>query len=466
MTDMLPQQKWFPVVLNLNEGCVIVIGGGDVALNKTRLLLDCGAYVHILAPSFSEALLSLKKNAQLRLVTLDELTYTSIEPYIKQARLIYIATDDALLNTQLHEKMLHQPIPVCCVDDPKYSNFITPAIVRRGSVQIAISTGGGSPVLARYIRYLIERVLPHGLPRLAHFMSVFRIKVTSITSNIGLRRHIWERFLASPGAEYAQQGDFGKAQEVLSATIKEDGNKKLGEIWLVGAGPGNPDLLTLAALRLLQQADSILYDNLVNPEILDYSRRDAQCIYVGKQKGHHVLSQEEIHYELIKRARRGERVLRLKGGDPFVFGRGGEEMSAIVKAGINVRIIPAITAANGCASYAGIPLTYRGCAQQCLFITGHARPGHDLDISWDAVALKNQTIVIYMGLTHIESLCRQLIAHGLPKDWPAAIVSNGTLASQRVVAGTLTNLPHFARIYNVTSPALVIIGEVIKHRLT
>jgi uroporphyrin-III C-methyltransferase/precorrin-2 dehydrogenase/sirohydrochlorin ferrochelatase len=247
--------------------------------------------------------------------------------------------------------------------------------------------------------------------------------------------------------------------------ILDQGHARTGEVWLVGAGPGNPDLLTLAALRLMQDADSVLYDNLVGPDILNYVRRDAERVFVGKQTNNHTLPQDGINAELIRRAKAGERVLRLKGGDPFIFGRGGEEIEALMAAGVPFRIIPGISAANGCAAYAGIPLTHRDCAQACLFITGHARADGTLNLAWETIALRSQTIVIYMGLTLVAQLCARLVEHGLPADWPAAIVEGGTLPHQRVLSGTLSTLPQQVADNHITSPALIIVGQVVQHRV-
>lgn len=456
------QTSWFPIVLRMEGAHVLVVGGGNVAANKVQLLVPTGAQIEVLSASLTPELQQLSESGAITHV-LAEVSAQDVQKRLAHCRLVYVATNDATLNHELAALCQAANVPVCAVDDPAVSSFITPALSIRGAVQVAVSTGGAAPVLARRLRARIEEVLPAGLHRLAEFMQSKRLALRTQIPQTSERRHVWERFLDGKGQHLALAGDYQAAEQEL-ARLTQDPTPQ-GEVWLVGAGPGNPDLLTLAALRLMQDADSVLYDNLVSTDVLNYVRRDAERVFVGKQRNRHTLPQNGINDELIRRAKAGERVLRLKGGDPFIFGRGGEEMEALVAAGVSFRIVPGISAANGCAAYAGIPLTHRDCAQACLFITGHSRADGTLELAWDKIALKGQTVVIYMGLTMLPFLCQQLQAHGLPAHWPAALVEHGTTVDQRVYEGTLDTLPTLAATHKVTSPTLVIIGEVVRHRV-
>lgn len=456
------QTSWFPIVLRMEGAHVLVVGGGNVAANKVQLLVPTGAKIEVLSASLTPELQSLSESGAITHV-LAEVSAQDVQQRLAHCRLVYVATNDAALNRQLATICQAANVPVCAVDDPAISSFITPALSIRGAVQIAVSTGGAAPVLARRLRARIEEILPAGLHRLAEFMQSKRLPLRELLPQTSERRHVWERFLDGKGQHLALEGKIQAAEQELERLTKD--HTLQGEVWLVGAGPGNPDLLTLAALRLMQDADTVLYDNLVGPDILNYVRRDAERVFVGKQRNRHTLPQEGINDELIRRAKAGERVLRLKGGDPFIFGRGGEEMEALVAAGVPFRIVPGISAANGCAAYAGIPLTHRDCAQACLFITGHARADGTLELAWEKIALRGQTVVIYMGLNMLPFLCEKLHEHGLPQDWPAALVEHGTTVQQRVFEGTLATLPTLAATHKVTSPTLVIIGEVVRHRV-
>ena len=451
-------------MLRMADAPALVVGGGQVAANKVRLLLGAGAQVHVVSATLCAELRQLADEGAITHKATHARPEDAATLLAPRYRLAYLATDDRGLNSALATLCQDHGIPVCAVDDPEISSFITPAIVSRGAVQIAVSTGGAAPVLARRLRARIEEIMPAGLGRLAAFMQAQRHWLREKLPDPAERRQLWERFLDGMGGHLARQGQTQQARQELDSLLAN--HTQRGEVWLVGAGPGDPDLLTLAALRLMQDADAVLYDNLVAPGILDYVRRDAERIFVGKSRNKHTLPQEGINAELVRRAQAGQRVLRLKGGDPFIFGRGGEEMETLAASGVPFRIVPGISAANGCASYAGIPLTHRDCAQSCLFMTGHAKADGSITLDWDAVARHNQTVVIYMGLSTLPHICARLTAHGLPPDWPAALVERGTTPDQRVITGTLETLPDLAIQQKASSPALLIIGQVINHRVS
>jgi len=448
--------SYFPVFLRLRGARVLVVGGGEVAARKIRLLLRAAPRIEVVAQLLNAELEALAEAGRIHHVARD---FTP--PRVAGCRLVIAATDDRLLNRAIAAAADAAQVPVNAVDDADHSSFITPSIVDRAPLQVAISTGGAAPVLARRLRERIEAWLPAGYGRLASFLHRQRPQVAE-ARDVPERRSIWERFLDGPGAEAALRGDEAAAGAELKRLL--DGAPVRGEVYLVGAGPGDPDLLTFRALRLMQQADVVLYDRLLPEAILELVRRDAERIFVGKRRNQHTVPQDEINAELVRLASEGKRVLRLKGGDPFVFGRGGEEIETLAAAGIPFQVVPGITAASGCAAYAGIPLTHRDCSQACVFVTGHARQDGVLELHWDQLARRGQTVVIYMGLHTLPQLCEQFIAHGLPQDWPAALVEEGTSPRQRVVTGTLGDLPRKVEQAGVHGASLVIIGEVVRLR--
>ncbi|MGS0649133.1 siroheme synthase CysG [Komagataeibacter melomenusus] len=458
----ISEPAWFPIALRLDGVRVLVVGGGMIAANKVRLLLAHRAKVEVIAGRLDAEMQRWEDEGSITRIapTADEATLRAAMP---GCRLVYAATDDRDVNRAAAAIARGMNIPVCAVDDPQPSTFITPAQIHRGLVRIAISTGGAAPVLARRLREQVESTIPEGTGALAVFMQQQREHVGTACPDISRRRQVWESFLDGAGAQAARNGDATRARAILDDIIATTAPR--GEVWLVGAGPGDPDLLTLRALHLMQNADCVLYDQLLSPALLDRVRRDAELVFVGKRRNNHTMPQEEINAELIRRAQAGQRVLRLKGGDPFVFGRGGEEIEALLESAIPFQVVPGITAANGCAAYAGIPLTHRDCAQACLFVTGHARADGTLHLPWDSMARPGQTVVIYMGVSALPALCAKLVEHGLPAEWPAAIVERGTRADQRVLTGTLGSLPMQATEAGVASPALIIVGEVVRHRV-
>lgn len=453
MTD----SPWFPISLRLRDARVLVVGGGEVAARKLRLLARAGPRLQLVARGCNEEVGRMIADGQVERLS----TEFSAEQ-VQGCRLVIAATDDPALNLAVAAAAEAANVPVNVVDDPQPSSFITPAIVSRPPVSIAISTGGDAPVLARRLRERFEALLPAGYGRIAAFMGMQRGRLKPLP--IGRRRLLWERFLDGAGPERLLNGDEVAAGRELDALLLDAASTAIGEVYLVGAGPGDPDLLTFRALRLMQQADVVLYDRLVSPAILDLVRRDAERVFVGKRRNQHTVPQDEINAELVRLAKAGQRVLRLKGGDPFIFGRGGEEIAELASHGIPFQVVPGVTAAAGCAAYAGIPLTHRDYAQSCLFVTGHARADGELKLHWDQLARPGQTVVFYMGVSTLPRICAKLREHGLPADWPGALVEEGTQPTQRVITGTLSDLPQKVAEAAPSGASLLIIGEVVRLR--
>jgi uroporphyrin-III C-methyltransferase/precorrin-2 dehydrogenase/sirohydrochlorin ferrochelatase len=377
--------------------------------------------------------------------------------------LVIAATDDAEVNRAVAAAAKARRVPVNVVDQPMLCSFIMPSIIDRSPVIVAVSSGGASPVLARLLRARLETLIPAGYGHLAALAAEFRDRIKARLAPAE-RRRFWERVLQGPIAELVFSGRQSEARQALGASL-DDARLAIsgGEVALVGAGPGDPDLLTFRALRLMQRADVVVYDRLVAEPILDLVRRDAERIYAGKARAEHTLPQEDINQLLVRLAKEGKRVVRLKGGDPFIFGRGGEEIDTLAAEGIPFQVVPGVTAAAGCASYAGIPLTHRDYAQSVVFVTGHLQDG-SMNLNWPALVQPRQTIVFYMGLVGIDILCRELTAHGLPAATPAALVQQGTTPQQRVLTGTLASLPDIVHQNEVKAPTLIIIGEVVRLR--
>jgi uroporphyrin-III C-methyltransferase / precorrin-2 dehydrogenase / sirohydrochlorin ferrochelatase len=451
-----PVWPYYPVFLKLEGQRVLLVGGGDVAARKLRLLQRAGARIEIVAAALGDEVA--QACAEGRALHIGQ-AFTDAQ--LHGCRLAVAATDDTALNARVAAAAEQAGVPVNVVDDIGLSRFITPAIVDRSPLLVAISSGGAAPVLARRLRERIETWLPAAYGRLAGFMQSRRDAVRDATGR-GEPRGVWERFLDGPAAERVLAGDEAGADAGLRALI--DKRPPVGEVWLVGAGPGDPDLLTFKALRLMQQCDVVLHDRLIAPQVLELVRRDARRLFVGKARSHHAVPQEQINAELVRLAQQGLRVLRLKGGDPFIFGRGGEEIDTLMAHGIPFQVVPGITAASGCAAYAGIPLTHRDYAQSCVFVTGHARKDGTLDLHWEQLARRGQTIVVYMGLHTLPALCAELVAHGLPSDWPAAMIEEGTSKAQRVIVGTLGNLQSQVEAAQLKGASLLIVGEVVRLR--
>ncbi|MDO8705320.1 MAG: siroheme synthase CysG [Sulfuricaulis sp.] len=449
---------FLPVFLNLKKRPCAVIGGGEVASRKVSLLLAAGAQITVYAPTLCETIRHWADAGKVRCVA------TEFDPdVLVGCALVIAATDNAAVNRQVSEASKTRGIPVNVVDQPELCTFIMPSIIDRSPVIIAVSTGGSSPVLARLIRARLEALIPAGYGRLAKLVVKFRDQVKQHFTQAPRRRQFWEDVLQGPIAELVYSGQDAAAEKALQQRIESaDGSKPpVGEVYLVGGGPGDPDLLTFRALHLMQQADVVVYDRLVSPAVLELVRRDAERIYAGKERDNHAIPQEDINHLLVRLAKAGKRVVRLKGGDPFIFGRGGEEIDTLAAEGIPFQVVPGITAAAGCAAYAGIPLTHRDYAQSVVFVTGHLQDG-TVNLNWKALAQPRQTMVFYMGLHGIETICRELIHHGMPPSTKAALVQQGTTRNQRVLIGDLETLPAIVEKAKVKAPTLIIVGDVVQ----
>lgn len=446
---------YLPIFTKVKDKLCLVVGGGEVGQRKAGVLLEAGALVRVVAPEILPALAQQKNVVAI--------VARFAESHLDGVALVIAATNDREVNKQVSALAQARNIPVNVVDDPELCSFIMPAILDRSPLMVAFSSGGASPVLTRMMRGKLETMIPQNFSRLATFAERFRELVKQRVTNPAKRRIFWENALDGVVAEKVLTGDEVSAEAMLQQMLANEDNIVRGEVYLVGAGPGDPDLLTFRALRLMQKADVVVYDNLVSKPIVDMTRRDAERIYVGKKRADHTLQQEEINELLVRLAKQGKRVLRLKGGDPFIFGRGGEEIETLAAEGIPFQVVPGITAASGVASYAGIPLTHRDHAQSCIFVTGHLKDG-TMNLDWDALARPKQTVVVYMGLHGLDILCRELIQHGLPDGTPIAIVQQGTTPNQRVVTGTLATLPAIAAVEKLQAPTLIIVGGVVTLR--
>jgi uroporphyrin-III C-methyltransferase/precorrin-2 dehydrogenase/sirohydrochlorin ferrochelatase len=445
-----------PVSLNLKGKKVVVTGGGTVAARKAELTLRAGANVLVVAPELGPEFPPI---AQLY----PRLSYRSGSPAsedFENAVIVYSASEneeeDRRVRRLAHSKGALVNVP----DMPELCDFSMPSILDRSPLLIAISTAGTSPLLGRQIKERLEVTIPAAYGDLARFLGGIREHVSAHIGDNRERRYFLEKLLDSPVADLVLAGDEARARKLLDDQLAGHAGSEIGEVYLVGAGPGDPDLLTFRAMRLLQRADVVVYDRLIGSPILDLVRRDAERIYVGKMMNKHELSQEEICRLLVRLAREGKRVLRLKGGDPFIFGRGGEEIELLASEGIPFQVVPGITAASGCASYAGIPLTHRDHAQSCVFATGHSKNGR-LELDWATLLQPRQTVAIYMGLAMLPELTRDFISHGADPEMPVAVVDNGTRPNQRVITGTIKTIAADVAGSGIKGPAMIFIGTVV-----
>ena len=448
---------YFPLFLDARKLNVLIVGAGEVAARKLELIMKTPATITVVAPWVCDTVKQLAVNEK---VTLIEREFENSD--LTHKDMVFIATDKSDVNQHIHDLARANKVLVNVVDNTPLCQFITPSIVDRSPIVIAMSSGGVAPVLLRYLRQKLETVLPANLSRLGAFSEKFREKVKQTLNGVTARRYFWEDVLDGDIAEMVEKGQDKKADDAfelaLNAAAKD--KKVQGQVYLVGAGPGDPDLLTFRALRLMQKADVVVYDRLVSPQILELVRRDAEKIYVGKAKSNHTLPQDDINQLMIDEAKKGNRVVRLKGGDPFIFGRGGEEIQTLIQHGIEFQVVPGITAASGASSYAGIPLTHRDHAQSVVFATGHLKNG-TIDLNWPALAQKNQTAVFYMGLTGLPIICEKMIEHGLDATTPIALVQSATTEKQQVLTGTLENIVAKQEKAQLQPPTLIIVGSVV-----
>jgi uroporphyrin-III C-methyltransferase/precorrin-2 dehydrogenase/sirohydrochlorin ferrochelatase len=445
----------YPLFADLTGLPVLVVGGGHVAERKTAMLLSAGARVRVGAPALTPVLLQQAEEGKI-----DHLAGSFQPAWLDDVWLVIAATDDHELNADVAANAEQRRILANVVDAPALSRFQVPALVDRTPLTVAVSTGGAAPVIARRVRETLETELDHALGPLTALAQKYRTRITQRWPDMAERRAFYDWLHDGPVMTLLRHAKPGDAEQVLlDALHASQAPSTKGSVLLVGAGPGDPGLLTLRALRALNLADVILHDSLVSEDVLALARRDAERIDVGKRCGGRHTQQEQIHQLLLEQAQAGRCVVRLKGGDPFVFGRGGEEMEFLRQHGIACEIVPGITAAVACAAYAGIPLTHREHARSVHLLTGHGKESLDA-MDWPALAQDHQTLAIYMGVARLEEFTQRLLQHGRRPDTPFAIVENGTLPQQRVVSGVLHALPSLAKEHAVHPPALLIIGEV------
>lgn len=450
--------SYLPLFIETTGKKCLIVGGGKVASRKLIPILKAKMKVTLISPEIIEEIeLNNHKNNNLKIIK------RKFEPEdIKGQFLIIVATNEKTTNQKIAKLSKDNNILVNMAEDSLSGNTLIPSVVDRDPIKIAVSSGAASPILTRLVKTKLETVIPYSFSKLADIMMEYRDVVKKNFLKISDRRKFWEVFLDGPVSEMVLSGHIDKAKKALDESLKE--NKfleKTGEVYLVGAGPGDPELLSFKALRLMQKADIVIYDRLVSRPIMNLIRQDAEKIYVGKQRADHAMPQENINQLLARLALEGKKVLRLKGGDPFIFGRGGEEIESLIKDDIPFQIVPGITAASGCASYAGIPLTHRDHSQACIFVTGHLRDG-TVNLNWEMLAHEKQTLIFYMGMHGSKIICEELIKHGLSDETPAALIVKGTTEDQEVIIGDLKNMPKIIMERKIVPPTLLIIGDVVK----
>lgn len=447
---------YLPLFFKLENRNALLVGGGQVALRKARMLVRTKAIVTVISREIDPQLAQLLADNNGIAMTGE---YS--EKLLDDKLLVTAATDDEVLNKQVYQDAVARNIPVNVVDNPKLCTFVFPAIVDRSPIVIAISSGGQAPVLVRVLRAKLETLIPNGYSKLALLAGQFRDQVKAKFATINQRRNFWETILQGQVAETMLAGREKDAYQLMEKKLADaDAQMPAGEVYLVGAGPGDPELLTFKALRLMQQADVVMYDALVSKEVMELCRRDADLIFVGKNRANHSVEQGNINQMLVDHAKKGRRVVRLKGGDPFIFGRGGEELQTLREQGIPFQVVPGITAASACSTYAGIPLTHRDFAQSVTFVTGQQK-NRSSELDFTPLARGDQTVVFYMGLHNLADICQKLVAAGQRRSTPAAIVSRGTAIDQSVLVGTLDTLEGLQAQAQLPAPALIIVGQVV-----
>lgn len=455
---------FLPLFHRVSDQHALIVGAGPIAARKAQLLLEAGAKVTLVAPEISRAVQGIKEQHE-EAVTVITAAYAP--EHLSGHQLVVAATNQREVNEQIAQDARALHLPVNVVNDPELGTFIFPAVIDRSPVVAAVSSSGAAPVLTRLLRGKLESLIPASYGTLAELVGRYRQAVKDRLPEAA-RRRFWEHVLSGVIADRAMTGQMQTAERLLNEELDayaQNASSK-GEVYLVGAGPGDPDLLTFKALRLMQQADIVLYDRLVSPAILALVRRDAEMIYVGKRRSEHAVPQDNINELLVQHALAGKRVCRLKGGDPFIFGRGGEEIDRLAEEGIEFQVVPGITAASGCAAYSGIPLTHRDYSQSVRFITAHLKDG-SANLPWSELVQTNQTVVFYMGLTGLSEICAQLQAHGRSPETPIALIEKGTTPQHRVFAGTLSTMVDLIAQQDVSAPTLIIVGEVVQlhHKL-
>jgi len=452
-------QHRFAMFVDIQDAKALVVGAGPVALRKTRRLVDAGARVTVVAPQSHADLQAMHHDGQLQLET-----RSFIDSDLNTMEIVIAATGDKQLNRNIATSAKENGAHVNVANDPAAGNFIMPSLIDRSPLLVAVSSGGASPVLSRLLTARIEAFIPKSFANLAKLAGQYRETIKTGISGWRERRRFWEQQLGGRVGEMVLQGRTSDAKDALEQAIEQhQTNSVSGEVYLVGAGPGDPDLLSFRALRLMQHVDVVFYDRLVSDDIMALVKPDAERIYVGKQRSEHAVPQDTINKQLVEQAKAGKRVLRLKGGDPFIFGRGGEEIEQLSEHGVAFQVVPGITAAAGCASYAGIPLTHRDHSQACLFVTGHLK-NNRVDLNWPALVQPQQTVVIYMGLVGLANIVDNLVAYGMSTTTPIALISRGTTQQQCVIAGTLDNIVEQVKASDVKAPTLTIIGDVVNLR--
>jgi len=452
--------EFLPLFFDLKQSTALVFGDTDAAARKVEVLLSSGCQVVLIAPTMvNTGFVSISNNSHFsHRETDDEAIWDAVQ--------LIVAATGSDVDKTISKKAKSNNLPINVVNRADLSSFVFPSIIDRSPIIAAVSSSGELPVLTRLLRSQLEASIPHAYGRLATIAKKYRQQVKDTILGINARRRFWESHLEGQFADLVFSGKEAEAEALLEKQLAaevEGTYHNDGEVYLVGAGPGDPDLLTFKALRLIRQADVVLYDRLVSEPILNLARQDAEKINVGKERSKHLVPQDSINDLLVQYAKQGKRVLRLKGGDPFIFGRGGEEIETLAEQGITFQVVPGITAASGCAAYSGIPLTHRDYSQSVRFVTGHLK-NNTCDLPWNEFVHDNQTLVFYMGLSGLQVICQSLVEHGMSDSKPIALISKGTTREQRVIEGTLATIYQKTQEQEIHAPTLIIIGEVVKLR--